>query len=70
MKICLRLKKELLQAGKVVIVGAGLLGLELASALEGKEITIIELSERILPKQLDEVASFLLGEHIVKKELK
>lgn len=66
----LALKKRLLQAGKVVIVGAGLLGLELASALEGKEITIIELSERILPKQLDEVASFLLGEHIVKKGIK
>lgn len=66
----LALKKRLLQAGKVVIVGAGLLGLELASALEGKEIIIIELSERILPKQLDEVASFLLGEHIVKKELR
>ncbi|ADQ46135.1 FAD-dependent pyridine nucleotide-disulfide oxidoreductase [Caldicellulosiruptor kronotskyensis 2002] len=66
----LALKKRLLQAGKVVIVGAGLLGLELASALEGKEIIIIELSERILPKQLDEVASFLLGEHIVKKGIK
>ncbi|BCS81123.1 NAD(P)/FAD-dependent oxidoreductase [Anaerocellum diazotrophicum] len=66
----LSLKKRLLLAGKVVIVGAGLLGLELASVLEGKEITIVELSKRILPKQLDEVASFLLEEHIVRKGIK
>lgn len=66
----LALKKKVAQAGRVIIVGAGLLGLELASALEGKETTIVELSKRILPKQLDEVASFLLEEHIVKKGIK
>jgi len=63
----LLLQKRLSQVNKVVIVGAGLLGLELASALEGKKITIIELSERILPKQLDEVASFLLKDYVEKK---
>ncbi|ADQ04773.1 FAD-dependent pyridine nucleotide-disulfide oxidoreductase [Caldicellulosiruptor owensensis OL] len=63
----LLLQKRLSQVNKVVIVGAGLLGLELASALEGKKITIIELSERILPKQLDDVASFLLKDYVEKK---
>lgn len=64
------LKKRISDVEKVIIVGAGLLGLELASVFEGKETVLIELSKRILPKQLDEIASLLLEEYIAKKGIK
>lgn len=43
-------------ARKVVIIGSGLVGLDAASGLleQGKEITIVEMADRILPIQLDE----------------
>ncbi len=45
-----------------IVIGGGLLGLEAASSLQkrGLDVSIIELSERILPRQLDaESSSFL-----------
>lgn len=41
---------------KVVIIGSGLVGLDAAYGLleQGKEITIVEMADRILPIQLDE----------------
>lgn len=44
------------QASKVVIVGSGLVGLDAAYGLvqQGKEVTIVEMAERILPIQMDE----------------
>lgn len=43
-------------AKKVVIIGSGLVGLDAAYGLLGqkKEITVVEMAERILPIQLDE----------------
>ncbi|PIB35372.1 NAD(P)H-nitrite reductase [Reichenbachiella sp. 5M10] len=48
--------------GHVVIVGGGLLGLELASALReiDVEVSIIQLSNRLMERQLDSMASTLL----------
>jgi len=53
---------------KVIVIGGGLLGLEIANALLSKnlDITIVELSERILPMQLDSEGSYLL-ESIIKE---
>ena len=49
-----------------VIVGAGLIGVEMAEAFRriGMDVTIIELSDRVLPSLLDEVMA-----GIIKKEL-
>lgn len=48
---------------KAVVIGGGLLGIELASALnsKGMKVEIIEFFPRLLPKQLNDIeASFLL----------
>ncbi|QIB69546.1 NAD(P)/FAD-dependent oxidoreductase [Aminipila butyrica] len=44
--------------GKVVIVGSGLVGMDAAYALLERQmdVTVVEMAERILPLQLDEVA--------------
>ncbi len=48
--------------GHAVIVGAGLLGLELAVALQqrGMQVTVLQRSDRIMGKQLDATAAFHL----------
>ncbi len=53
---------------KVIVIGGGLLGLEIAYALLKKklDITIVELVERILPMQLDYEGSSLF-ESIIKE---
>lgn len=50
----------------VVIVGGGLLGLELAAALKHKniKITIIQRASRLMERQLDRVSSKLLAEEV------
>lgn len=51
---------------KVLIVGAGLIGLKAAEALLHftKDITVIDLSERVLPSILDTEASVIMKKHI------
>ena len=48
-------------AGKVVIVGGGLLGIELAASLQemGVEVTIIQRISRLMDRQLDPLGSQL-----------
>ena len=60
------LKEYLDHQGQVVIVGGGLLGLELAAALREINIgvTIIQLGSRLMERQLDPMASSLLREKI------
>ena len=50
-----RIKNELVTAKNVVIVGGGLLGLEAANEIQKRNInvTVVELSDRLLPRQLD-----------------
>lgn len=45
-------------AGKVLVIGAGLVGLDAAYGFleEGKDVTVVEMAERILPLQLDACA--------------
>ncbi|WP_109830387.1 nitrate reductase [Reichenbachiella versicolor] len=56
------LKQYLNNQGHVLIVGGGLLGLELASALReiNIEVSIVQLSTRLMERQLDTMASSLL----------
>jgi ferredoxin-nitrate reductase len=55
--------------GRVVIVGGGLLGIELAASLRevGVEITIIQRISRLMDRQLDPLGSNLLHEELVDK---
>lgn len=57
---------------KVLIVGAGLIGLKAAEALlhYTKDITVIDLSERILPSILDTDASDIMKKHIEAEGVK
>ncbi|MGV3640514.1 MAG: molybdopterin-dependent oxidoreductase [Adhaeribacter sp.] len=61
-----RLKTFLQEQGQVVIVGGGLLGLELAASLREIDIrvTLIQLSSRLMERQLDPLSGELLREHM------
>ena len=58
-----RIKKELITAKNVVIVGGGLLGLEAANEIQKRNInvTVVELSDRLLPRQLDTEGSYFFN---------
>ncbi|MDP6922544.1 MAG: FAD-dependent oxidoreductase, partial [Lutibacter sp.] len=70
-----KLKRYLKETGlpeneqEVVIVGGGLLGLELAASLKNKQIniTIIQRAPRLMERQLDNVASRLLAENVQQR---
>ncbi len=66
------LKNRLNHDGEVVIVGGGLLGLELAASLREIDIkvTIVQLSSRLMERQLDSIASSLLREKIEELSVK
>jgi len=53
---------------RAVVIGGGLLGLEVAGALcdIGLDVTVVEFLNRLLPKQIDEQASQLLTSMIEK----
>ena len=57
---------------RVLIIGAGLIGLKAAEALEGKcaEMTIIDLADRILPSILDLEGSAIMQKHIESRGAK
>ncbi len=57
------------QNGKVVIIGAGLLGIEMAASLRemGVEVCIIQRSSKLMDRQLDAVGSQLLQEALTEK---
>jgi len=58
--------KHVPQGGHVVIVGGGLLGLEMAASLReiGKRVTIVQRVSRFLNRQLDALGSQLLAEEM------
>jgi len=55
----------------IVIIGGGLLGLELAAALKHKKvkITIIQRASRLMERQLDRVSSKLLAEEVQLRDI-
>ncbi|OHX66043.1 nitrate reductase [Flammeovirga pacifica] len=63
------LKQYLGGQGSVVIVGGGLLGLELAASLReiNIDVTIVQLAGRLMDRQLDPTASELLLNHVEDK---
>lgn len=60
------LDKELTDESKVLIVGAGLIGLKCAEGIRHKvgSITVVDLADRILPSVLDEEGSKMVQKHI------
>src|SRR6187399_699984 len=57
--------------GKVIIVGGGLLGIELAASLRevNVEVTIVQRISRLMDRQLDPLGSQLLHEELTSKDV-
>lgn len=57
---------------RVLIVGAGLIGLKCAEGLFGRagEITVVDLADRVLPSILDETGSEIVRAHLEKQGLR
>ncbi len=64
----LALEKVLTKESRVLIIGAGLIGLKCAEGISGRvaHITVADLANRILPAVLDEEASAVVKTHIEK----
>lgn len=60
------LKNKTKAGSNVVVIGGGLLGLELAAALTEMEVnaSIVQLGSRLMERQLDPVASSMLREYV------
>jgi ferredoxin-nitrate reductase len=66
-----RLKKFLVPGAHILIVGGGLLGLELAVALREVDVavSILQLGSRLMERQLDDVAAELLLDYVDEKNI-
>lgn len=66
LKDCAGIKSYLKEGMKAVVLGGGLLGLEAAYSLKklGADVKVVHLAERIMERQLDDVAASLLKEDI------
>lgn len=64
-----RFRDRLLPNSHVVIVGGGLLGIEMAGSLRemNVKVTIIQRISRLMDRQLDNLGSFLLHEELVDR---
>lgn len=62
LKDALSIKEKLNEVQQIVIIGGGIQGLEMAWIFQqhGKKVIIIELIERLMPRQLDDRASKIL----------
>lgn len=60
------LRQRRQQPHRIVVLGGGILALEVACAMKhaANEVTVVEQASRLMPKQLDAHASYLLGEHL------
>ncbi len=67
-----KLEKAITPQSKVLIVGAGLIGLKCAEGINDKveSITVVDLADRILPSILDNEGSVVVRKHIESKGIK
>jgi len=62
---------EIIQAERVVVVGAGAIGLEVAAALNAHaEVTVVELLPNIFPRSLDPDMASYLQSHLEEKGIR
>ncbi len=63
------LEKALFPGARVLIIGAGLIGLKCAEGISEKcgKITVVDLADRILPSVLDQKGSQIVEKHIQKQ---
>jgi len=68
-KDVLDIKKFTKKTEKVIVIGGGLLGLEFAVSLRklGQQVTVVELSSRLLPRQLDQDGATILKNRIASR---
>jgi len=66
------IKEKAKTAKEIVIIGGGLLGLELGWQLRklNIDVTVVEMMQRLLPRQLDEEASTLFEEKVAATGIK
>lgn len=66
------LQAALTKESRVLIIGAGLIGLKCAEGIlsKVKEITVVDMAPRILPSILDENGSEMMQKHIEKQGVK
>lgn len=66
------IKKKAASANKAVIIGGGLLGLEMGWQLRklNIDVTVVEMMQRLLPRQLDEEASEIFEEKVLATGIK
>lgn len=66
------LEKNLSHKSRVLIVGAGLIGLKCAEGIRGRvgSITVVDLADRILPSILDPTGSKMIQQHIEKNGIR
>ncbi len=66
------IKEYIKDKKKAVVIGGGLLGLELANSLheDGLDVTILEFMDRLLPRQLDKAGALVLEKLLEEKGLK
>jgi len=62
----LQLRGKRTDYSSAVIIGGGILGIEAAASLKKfiKKVTIIEISDRLMPQQLDKEGSMVLSHHL------
>jgi nitrite reductase (NADH) large subunit len=67
-----RILEYLADHPKVVVIGGGLLGLEIARALNtrGAQVGVVEFFDRLLPRQLDKQGASILQHHIERMGIK
>lgn len=60
------LKKRLITSDHVVVIGGGLLGLELAASIQEMniQVSMVQLGARLMERQLDNMASTLLRDYV------
>lgn len=66
------LEKVINKESRVLIIGAGLIGLKCAEGLHGrvKSITVCDLADRVLSSILDEACAAMMQEHLEENDIK